>query len=103
MYYPCCLRIRYVDQVGLELTEICLPLPLQCWDQRGAPPVALNFVSLLKCLFHEILFPYFPLTSDLASAVLFQYAYNSQVKVICSKFYLIFFSFFIFFFFFFWS
>jgi hypothetical protein len=47
------------------------------------------------------LFPYFPLTSDLASAVLFQYAYNSQVKVICSKFYFIFFSFFLFFFFFF--
>jgi hypothetical protein len=21
-----------VDQTGLELTEICLPLPLECWD-----------------------------------------------------------------------
>jgi hypothetical protein len=27
-----------VDQAGLELTEIHLPSPLECWDERGAPP-----------------------------------------------------------------
>ena len=26
------LELALVDQVGLELTEICLPLPPQCWD-----------------------------------------------------------------------
>ena len=26
------LEQALVDQVGLELTEICLPLPPQCWD-----------------------------------------------------------------------
>ena len=26
------LRTGTVDQVGLELTEICLPLPPECWD-----------------------------------------------------------------------
>ena len=25
------LAIHYVDQAGLELTELCLPLPLKCW------------------------------------------------------------------------
>ena len=26
------LELVLVDQAGLELTEICLPLPLKCWD-----------------------------------------------------------------------
>ena len=26
------LELALVDQVGLELTEICLPLPPDCWD-----------------------------------------------------------------------
>ncbi|KAM7339825.1 hypothetical protein ACRRTK_000440 [Alexandromys fortis] len=32
------LELALVDQAGLELTEICLPLPPECWDQRLAPP-----------------------------------------------------------------
>jgi hypothetical protein len=31
-------RTHSVDQTGLKLTEICLPLSLECWDQRHAPP-----------------------------------------------------------------
>jgi hypothetical protein len=27
-----------VDQAGLNLTEIHLPLPPECWDQRRVPP-----------------------------------------------------------------
>lgn len=27
LYGPGCLRILYVDQAGLKVTEICLPLP----------------------------------------------------------------------------
>jgi hypothetical protein len=27
-----CPGTSYVDQPGLELTEICLPLPPMCWD-----------------------------------------------------------------------
>ena len=26
------LELVFVDQVGLELTEIRVPLPLKCWD-----------------------------------------------------------------------
>jgi hypothetical protein len=26
------LGTRSVDQTGLELTEMCLPLPPECWD-----------------------------------------------------------------------
>jgi hypothetical protein len=26
------LELNSVDQAGLELTEICLPLPPECWD-----------------------------------------------------------------------
>ena len=25
-------ELALVDQAGLKLTEICLPLPLECWD-----------------------------------------------------------------------
>jgi hypothetical protein len=27
-----CPRTSSVDQAGLKLTEICLPLPSKCWD-----------------------------------------------------------------------
>uniref|UniRef100_A0A8C8UP70 Uncharacterized protein n=1 Tax=Peromyscus maniculatus bairdii TaxID=230844 RepID=A0A8C8UP70_PERMB len=27
-----CPGTHFVDQAGLELTEICLPLPHKCWD-----------------------------------------------------------------------
>ena len=33
---PASLKLS-VDQVGLKLTKNCLPLPLECWDQRHAP------------------------------------------------------------------
>ena len=26
------LKLIFVDQAGLELIEICLPLPPECWD-----------------------------------------------------------------------
>jgi hypothetical protein len=29
---PLCPETCSVDQVDLELTEICLPLPPECWD-----------------------------------------------------------------------
>lgn len=32
------LGAQYVDLAGLELMKICLPLSLQYWDQRCAPP-----------------------------------------------------------------
>ena len=28
----CCPGTHSVDQAGLELTEICLPLPPECWN-----------------------------------------------------------------------
>ena len=31
------LELILVDQAGLELTEICLPLPPKCWNKRRAP------------------------------------------------------------------
>jgi hypothetical protein len=34
----------FVDQAGLEFTEICLPLPPECWDSRSA---ALGLALLL--------------------------------------------------------
>ena len=38
----------YIDQFGFKLTEICLPLPPECWDQR-CPCISgvLNFILLL--------------------------------------------------------
>jgi hypothetical protein len=30
--------IPFVDQAGLKLTKIRLPLPPKCWDQRRVPP-----------------------------------------------------------------
>lgn len=33
-----CLGTQYVDQAGLELIEIHLPLPLECWDKRHVLP-----------------------------------------------------------------
>ena len=31
------LELAFVNQVGLKLTEICLPLPPECWDERLVP------------------------------------------------------------------
>lgn len=33
----CWLHMYYVDQVGLKLTEILLPLPPECWDSGHTP------------------------------------------------------------------
>jgi hypothetical protein len=33
-----CPGSSFIDQAGLELTEIHLPLPPECWDLRCAPP-----------------------------------------------------------------
>jgi hypothetical protein len=54
MYSPGWLKTGYVDQVGLELTEICLLLP-KCWDQRPVPPFQTLTLSLspsLACSWH---------------------------------------------------
>jgi hypothetical protein len=32
LYIPDCLRTHSIDQAGLKLTEIHLPLPPDCWD-----------------------------------------------------------------------
>jgi hypothetical protein len=32
-----CPETYYVEQAGLELTEICLPLPPKCWDYMYVP------------------------------------------------------------------
>lgn len=32
LYIPGYLRTLHIDQAGLKLTKICLPLPPQCWD-----------------------------------------------------------------------
>ena len=32
LYRPGCARTHSVDQAALEFIEICLPLPLLCWD-----------------------------------------------------------------------
>ena len=35
---PSCPETHSVDQAGLKLTEIHLPLPPECWDERCASP-----------------------------------------------------------------
>ena len=35
----------HIDQAGLELLEICWPLPPKCWDQRYVPTTP-AYVSL---------------------------------------------------------
>ena len=40
LYSPGCPGTHPVGQAGLKLTEILLPLPPECWDQRRAPPPA---------------------------------------------------------------
>lgn len=45
VYSPGCPGTPSVDQAGLELTGICLPLPLECQDSRCASPLA----GLLCC------------------------------------------------------
>lgn len=37
-YSSSCPGTHLVGQSGLELSEICLPLPLEHWDSRHAPP-----------------------------------------------------------------
>jgi hypothetical protein len=37
LYSPGCPGTHFVDQSGLN-SEICLPLPPECWDQRRVPP-----------------------------------------------------------------
>lgn len=32
------LRASYIDQVGFDLTETCMPLPLECYDYSCVPP-----------------------------------------------------------------
>ena len=43
---PGCPRTLSVDQAGLELTEICLTLPLKYWDLRCVPPLPSDTVQL---------------------------------------------------------
>lgn len=45
---PGCPQTQYVDQAGLELREICLPLPFEKWDERHVPPC-----PVVLCLFHS--------------------------------------------------
>ena len=40
-----CPGAFYVDQASLELTEIHLYLPSECWDKECAPPT----MTLLSC------------------------------------------------------
>ena len=53
--FGACPGTHPVDQADLELTEICLPQPPECWDQRCAPPLPglehhnLYFYLLLNC------------------------------------------------------
>lgn len=35
-----------VHQAGLKLTEVYLPLPPECWDERQVPPCIVSLVSL---------------------------------------------------------
>ena len=48
---PGCTGTRSVDQAGLRLTEIHLPLPLRCWDKglRHHCPAAHHFLALSPC------------------------------------------------------
>jgi len=47
---PDCPETHFVDQAGLELTEIHLPLAPKYWDYRHAPPhpVVLQHFYILK-------------------------------------------------------
>ena len=37
-------RTPYVNQASIGLSEIHLPLPFECWDQKHAPPPQLIFM-----------------------------------------------------------
>lgn len=42
---PVCTGSSSIDQANMELTVICLPLPLGWWNKRCVPPVpSLNLV-----------------------------------------------------------
>jgi hypothetical protein len=41
-----CLGTLFGNQAGLEITELSLPLPPDCWDERYLPP----------CLAHKLKF-----------------------------------------------
>jgi hypothetical protein len=47
---PCCPDTYSVDQVGLELTEIHLPLSLKCCNQRHRSPLMSSPVPYFKYL-----------------------------------------------------
>ena len=36
---PGCPGAHFIDQAGLELTKICLPLPPKCWNWRHMAPL----------------------------------------------------------------
>ena len=47
---PGCHGTGFVAQAGPEVTEIHLPLPPECWDERCAPPLPANLVVFFKIL-----------------------------------------------------
>ena len=59
------LELNYVDQAGLEITEISLTLPVKCWDQRCALPHQAIFIFIL-----------FSLIFLLAIGNIFSYSYS---------------------------
>jgi hypothetical protein len=49
LYSPGCPGTHSVDQAGLELRKVRLPLTPKCWDQRHVPPPPGSiFLSTLK-------------------------------------------------------
>jgi hypothetical protein len=63
---PWSSRNSPLDQAGLKLIEIRLPLPPEGWDQRRAPPLPSSYLVLLhsaECHFYKdigIFFKPFP-------------------------------------------
>lgn len=45
-----CPGTQSVNQDGLKLTEICLPLVLECWGQRCAAPLPSLFLFVTVCI-----------------------------------------------------
>jgi hypothetical protein len=52
--YP---RIYCVDQAGLEITKIHLPMPPENWNQSCTPSCPAIFKILIKIVFETLLFP----------------------------------------------